>query len=356
MKVLVLTCSTGGGHNACARYIKEEFNDNNIECDVQDYMNIIGPKASKIAEKIYLDSTRNNGLIFKGVYKLGEIYSKTPIPSPVYGLNSLVKEKLDQFITDNGYDVVIGTHLFPCMTASVLKKEKDLLLVNVATDYECIPFWEETNPDIFVIPSELLKERFIKKGVKEECLLPLGIPVSSRFQKVKATKNKMILLTSGSMGFGKLKEVVVNILSEIPDYKLVVVCGNNEDMKKELETITNPNLEVLGFINNINEYIKKSTLVITKPGGLTTTEVAVLRKPLIHMMPIPGVENYNADFFAQNKMSIKATNITEIIEGIKTLVNNLDYQKEMVTNQKRIINANAAHDLVNAVIDKFNVK
>ena len=96
MRVVVFTCSTGGGHNACARYIKQEFDDFGITCDVQDYLKLVGDNAAKIIEKLYLDSTKGNGNIFGGVYKLGELYSKTNIPSPVYGLNVLVKEKLDK--------------------------------------------------------------------------------------------------------------------------------------------------------------------------------------------------------------------------------------------------------------------
>ena len=71
MKIVVFTCSTGGGHNACAKYIKEEFNLNGIECDIKDYFELVGDKASNVAEKLYLDSTKGKGSIFGGVYKLG---------------------------------------------------------------------------------------------------------------------------------------------------------------------------------------------------------------------------------------------------------------------------------------------
>lgn len=357
MKVLVLTCSTGGGHNSCARYIQEEFQENNIVCDVKDYMEIIGPKASRIAEKIYLDSTKNNGLIFKGVYKLGEIYSKTNIPSPVYGLNSLVKEKLYNYIINNNYNLVIGTHLFPCVTLTAIKKEHEIKFINVATDYECIPFWEETNPDLFIIPSDLLKERFSQKGIKAP-LLGSGIPISSRFSRnLPMKKEKNILLVSGSMGFGKIKVIVPKLLSEIPeDYTLTVICGNNQNLVTELSKLESSKLIVKGFVHNLNEYIKKSTLVITKPGGLTTTEVAVLQTPLILMMPIPGVENYNANFFKENKMALKADNLDDIIMFVQKLIEDQNLQKEMIKKQKEIINKHSALDLVQYCIKNFNVK
>lgn len=354
MKILVLTCSTGGGHNSCARYIKEEFESRNITCDYKDYMEIIGSKASQIAEKVYLDSTKNNGFIFKGVYKLGEMYSKTNMPSPVYGLNKLVKEKLNNYITENGYDLIIGTHLFPCVALTALKKEKNIKFINVATDYECIPFWEETNPDCFVIPSELLKDRFVSKGIKEDILLPIGIPVASSFKKNLPSKvKKQILLTSGSMGFGKIKDIVIQLLTEITDYDLVVVCGHNGEIANELVKIANKHLIVKGFVNNINELIKESEIVVTKPGGLTTTEVAILRKPIVHMMPIPGVENYNASFFTTNGMSLAAQTVSEVVTCVKTLVNNKELQENMVKNQKKIINENSARDLVDYVLQHF---
>lgn len=77
--------------------------------------------------------------------------------------------------------MAIGTHVFPCLALTALKKKKDIKFINVATDYECIPFWNETNPDLFVIPSEKLISKFVEKGIKKDILLPIGIPVASSF-------------------------------------------------------------------------------------------------------------------------------------------------------------------------------
>lgn len=348
MKVLVLTCSTGEGHNSCAKYIKEEFDDAKITCDVRDYMDFAGSNASHIAEKIYLDSTKGKGNVFKNIYKLGELYNKTGIISPVYGLNKLIRKKLYDYIVENNYDLMIATHVFPAMGLTAIKKEHVIKFINVATDYECIPFWNETNPDYFVIPSEKLKDRFIEKGIKEEVLLPIGIPVSSRIFSKRGKINldkDMVLVTSGSMGFGEIKDVIKSLLQEIDCY-IYVVCGSNIKLKNELEEIKNPNLQVLGFVDNMPDLIRASKLVVAKPGGLTTTEIAALRKPLVHMMPIPGVENYNATFFASNKMSLKANNINEVVESVRKILASTELQEEIINNQKKYINKNSGKDLV----------
>ena len=358
MKIVVFTCSTGGGHNACAKYIKEEFNLNGIECDVKDYFELIGPKASSMAEKIYLDSTKGKGSIFGGVYKLGELYSKTNIPSPVYGLNILVKDKLKNFLKENGYTLAMGTHLFPCLALTKLKKEEPIHFINVATDYACIPFWEETNPDAFVIPSVLLREEFIKKGIRGDVILPIGIPVATTFINAREAQDlpkdkDIVLIVSGSMGFGDLRSVVLNLLSQIPDVYFVVICGNNKKLEEDLKTINNPNLIVRGFIKNMNEYIKSSKIVVTKPGGLTTTEVAVMNKPLIHINPIPGVEDYNASFFASNNMSLRVNNISDLANAVGRLLLDVNLRNEIIQNQSKYINKNSATDLVRYVMENY---
>ncbi len=354
MKILILSCNTGGGHNSCGRYIQSEFQLNNIECDFIDYFSILGNKLSKEVEKLYLKSTKGEGRIFKNVYKLGENYNKTGLPSPVYELNKLAKHKLQEYLEDGGYDLVICPHLFPSMAVTALKKNGyDIKLINVATDYTNIPFWNETKPDYFIIPAKSLINEFTSKGIDEKVLLPLGIPVSSTFQKVnsnlKLKKDKPnILVTSGSMGFGKLKDIVKKLLENIDAY-IIVICGNNEKLYQQLLKIKNDKLIVNGYVNNMNAYIKECDIVLTKPGGLTSTEVAVLNKPMIHIMPIPGVENYNANFFKNNHLSLVSMTIDEIIANTNLLLNNKKLQKELVDNQKKIINKKAADELVSFV-------
>ena len=131
-----------------------------------------------------------------------------------------------------------------------------------------------------------------------------------------------------------------------------MIC-NLKELYDELNKINNANLLVKSFVNNINEYISASTIVLTKPGGLTSTEVGVIRKPMIHIMPIPGVENYNAEFFRKNNLSIVSNNIDEIIMNTNKLLNDENMQKMMVENQRKIINRNSAKDLVNFVLNNL---
>lgn len=357
MKILIISCSTGGGHNACAKYILEELKNNNIEAEFKDFYDIVNKKAKKLSEKLYLSTLNGNGKIFKVVYKLGELYSKTKLKSPVYSVNKLHKKKLYNYIIQNKIDLVITTHIFPALTLTAIKKVPFLL---VATDYTACPFMEEANPNYYVIQNGIEKD-FINKGIDEKKLLKTGIPVSSNFIKnaknirynLNIDKEKTILIMLGSMGFGNINKIVNNLL-EIDNTKIIIVTGSNKELYNKLKKIKNKKLITLGYVHNMNDLIYSSDIVVSKPGGLSSTEIASINKPLIHAFAIPGIETINTNFFYNHKMSIKCDNENEIIQNIIKLLNDNKLQKEMIKSQSKIINKNSASDLVKFIKSNFD--
>lgn len=365
-KVLILSCGTGGGHNSAAKALQENLQDKGVQTDFVEYLDIINPKIRNRINNLYLKSVTGNGLVFKKVYHLGELYEKTKLKSPVYALNRLNRKKLFNYIQEKKYNYIITTHLFPSQALTSIKEKYNIHFMQIATDYVCIPFWKETNPDYFVIPNEDLKEDFIGKGMNKDKLLPFGIPVSKCYsQKYDSNEckkelgldedEKYVLLLNGSMGFGNVMQTVKRLLKEIKDINFIISCGNN---KKLLETLNseykgNSRIIVLPFTNKLNKYIMSSEIILTKPGGLTTTEIATIRKPFIHTMPIPGCENYNANFFSEKKMSIKCENIQEIVENTKKLLNNKKLQEEMIYNQSKNINKDACNKIANFIINEL---
>lgn len=278
IKVLILSCGTGGGHNSAALAIKESFVEKGIEANFVEYLDIISHRIKNGVNKLYLSSTKRQGAVFKRVYKLGELYSKTRLISPVYGLNKLSKKKLYKYIQENGYNYIITTHLFAAQALTAIKKEYPIHFIAVATDYVCIPFWEETNPDYFIIPSEDLKQDFASKGISEEKLLPYGIPVGLQYREEKTKKQakqdlklntdkNYVLILTGSMGFGNCLKLIRQLLQDIKDIIFIVSCGNNKKMLQDInnEEVFANRVIALPFTNNLAEYIKASEVILTKP-------------------------------------------------------------------------------------------
>ena len=156
----------------------------------------------------------------------------------------------------------------------------------------------------------------------------------------------------GSMGFGNIKDILDDILKE-DNIKVLVVCGSNKKLLEDLKTINNDKLIPLGFTNNINDLIYTSDIVLSKPGGLSSTEIASIHKPLLHIFPIPGIETYNTNFFQERNMSIKCDSKEEIIYNLHLLLNDKDLQKKIIENQKNYINNKSAKDLVDFIIKTY---
>lgn len=367
-KVLILSCGTGGGHNSAARAIQENLIEKGIEADFVEYLDIINSKIKDSVNHLYLKTTNRNGKVFKVVYRLGELYEKTKLKSPVYQLNRLNKKKLYQYIQENEYQYVVTTHLFAAQALTAIKKEHLIHFMQVATDYVSIPFWEETNPDYFVIPSKELEKDFQNKGIQTEKIVPLGIPVAKSYRqeyKIEECKKelnlkidkKYILILTGSMGFGNIMQMVEELERNVKDVGLIISCGNNIKLLKDLRDKygeDNQSVILLPYTEILSQYMKGSEIILSKPGGLTTTEIATLRKPLIHTMPIPGCENYNADFFNNRKMSIKCSTIEEVVKNTKELLENQKLQEEMIERQKQYINCKATEEITEIILKEIS--
>lgn len=368
-RVLILSCGTGGGHNSAALAIQENLKEKGVQADFVEYLNIINPKMKDRINHLYIKSTNKEGKVFKVVYRLGELYEKTKLKSPVYQFNSLNKKKLYKYIEKYKYDYIVTTHLFAAQALTAVKKEHPIHFIAVATDYVSIPFWEETNPDYFIIPSEELEQDFKDKRIPQEKLLPLGIPVAKAYRQeykkeickqelnLKESK-KYVLILTGSMGFGNITQMVKELLEQINDVIFIVSCGNNKKLLEELKDTYRNNNRIIAipFTDKLSQYMKCSEIILSKPGGLTTTEIATLNKPFIHTIPIPGCENYNAKFFSERKMSIKCETIQEIVNSTKELLGNENLQKEMIGNQTKYINKNACEEISNIIIKECKTK
>lgn len=367
MKVLLLSCSTGGGHDAAAKALIEEFNERNIEAIRIDSIELTSKKFSRKVDNLYIDMVKKRPNLFKKVYHLGELYGKLKIKSPVYGINKFFSGNLVDYITSNNFDLVICTHLYPAETLTSIRKKNDKIkFINVATDYVCIPFWKETNPDYFVIPSSELIEDFTSKGIPSEKILPFGIPVSPKFN-IKYTKKearrqlslpvngKIALIMAGSMGYGNIIDTINRILDKYKkELNIVVICGNNKKMKTEIiKKFNNSNLYVFGYTDNVNIFMDASDMILTKPGGLTSTEVAVKNIPVIFTEPIPGCETYNARFFEKRQMAFWAMDSKDILLYMDMILNDKSVCDNMSNMQNKFINKQATSDIVDFAIKNY---
>lgn len=378
MKAVVLSCNTGEGHNTAGKAIYHKFLQLGVECDFVDTLSIAGMNASRAVNHSYVGITTSVPAVFGMIYSIGRTVSDMNtqhlhIKSPVYAANTLYRKKLAEFIRDGGYDVAVMPHLFPAECLTSLKKHNmlDIPFICVATDYACIPFWEETAPDYFVIPHPDLAEDFYSRKIPQDKLLPFGIPVSDKFKektdRAEAREalglpddKPILLMMSGSMGFGGLEEMARSLYAGFDrNARIIILCGRNESMREHLKKAfaDNPDIILQPFTDKVSLFMDAADMVFTKPGGLTSTEAAVKNVLLVHTPPIPGCETINAQFFSSRGMSVCAganAGHGELAEAAHSLWLDRQAQEKMLTAQRENINPDAADEICRFIIEKYS--
>ena len=362
MKILILSCSTGGGHNAAGKAVKEQLEKKGHEAVMLDPFSLKSDKtASKVGNAYLLAAGKAPGF-FGFIYKIGGRISSSRHKSPVYYANTLMVKRLKAYLDENHFDAVVMPHLFPAEMMTCMKRRHMNIppTIVISTDYTCIPFFEETECDYYIVPHEDLMEEDIRRGLPAEKLYPFGIPVSPSFQKPsdkERAKAKLhlpagkpvYLVMSGSMGFGKMHLFVFELTRKLThDEQLIIICGNNKKTQRILKYTyyRNKNVHITGFTEHVSDYMDASDVIFTKPGGLTSTEALVKNIPVVYTAAIPGCETKNREFFVSRGLALASEHIhVQISQGI-TLVENKEIRNAMINTQKHFAKPRAAADIV----------
>jgi len=375
MKILILSCNTGEGHNSSAKALKKCMEARGIQCDMEDTIGLVSEVVSRGVSDAYIFSTKSS--LFERAYKLGGIVSDmspASMKSPVYFSNKLYAKKLYDFIIDGKYDAVICVHLYPAEALTALKRQAKLSIpaVFVMTDYTCIPFLPETELDKYVIAHHDLIEEYVEKGIPREKIVPVGIPIdeekfNARVDRAEArkqaeeifgwketpTESNWYLIMSGSMGFGNLGELIDKLLQRTSDDdRIMCVCGRNEELRNQLaeEFKDDKAFEAIGFTDKVALLMDASNVLFSKPGGITSTEAIVKNIPLIHTAPIPGLETFNAKFFHYHNMSYSTVDTTQQAEVAVRICTDAAWRQRMIDAQQRNANHRTCEDITDLTL------
>jgi processive 1,2-diacylglycerol beta-glucosyltransferase len=192
------------------------------------------------------------------------------------------------------------------------------------TDFEAHALWMEHCVDLYCVAAQETKGRLVARGANPESVLATGIPISGRFSSKmddKAVRAKMglrddqpvLLVLSGGFGMGPVAEILSALDNVSQSFQTVVVTGRNEELRQKLAAQDRKHpTHVLGFASNMHELMSISDLIITKPGGLTSSEALALGKPLFILNPIPGQEAANSDFLLERGAALKVNRVEDL--------------------------------------------
>ena len=370
MKVLLLSVKAGYGHHSTAKAIIEYFEKNGHECHMLDIFDYISHRLGNYVNDGYLLSTRYLPKVY------GRAYGKMAQKDEPYDCRSLmalfskfVSHSLQKFVQEYKPDLMIGTHSYAGVCMSILRDNgiADCPTVGIVTDYTVHPFWESTFLDYYVIPDALLSGEMQSKGIGREKLLPFGIPVRAQFttrQEKRGARAELgipdmptVLVMMGSMGFGDISGELARLDTSVHDFQIICVCGSNKKLKSEVDSYEGIHkIHSYGFVENVDIMMDASDFIITKPGGLTTSEALSKGIPMIIMNPIPGHEDRNLNFLVNTGTAIVVNDNYPITEAVNLLYScpwRLRAMEECVGN---IGKPNATSDLYNFCTSNLSEK
>ncbi len=325
-KIIIFYASYGGGHLNAAKSIKEYIDSNykNCQSELIDCMKYINKPIEKFTTAAYREMAK------KIPWAWGRIYSdsqKGPLAHITSRSNKIFAIKLLKLLREKQPNLIISTHPFGSQMCSYLKRKGKISsqIATIMTDFSPHDQWLVGNDytDFYFVAHDKMKNYLISKDIPETKVFSTGIPISSRFLQpynknkilnefnLEENKKTILFFGGGEFGLGKNKtvEILETLAKNFINIQVIAIAGKNPKMKANFENIVKQysrenSIKILEYTNKVPELMYISDLVVSKPGGLTTSESLASNLPMIIINPIPGQEEENAEFLENSGIGI----------------------------------------------------
>jgi processive 1,2-diacylglycerol beta-glucosyltransferase len=368
-KVLLMYITSNSGHYRASLAIEnalKTLSPGIVTMNINGFA-YTNPIFEKLINRTYMSVIRNKPEVWE------YLYDNPKVLRSVQGLRNAIhrsnSKKLNILLDDFRPDAVVCTQAFPCGMVADYKKYHSLKLplFGVLTDHAPHSYWIFEHVDYYIVPSETSKNQFIRNGISENKIKVFGIPIDPKFNnrakkedacdKFGLDSNKRtLLIMGGSQGLGPL-ESMIDVLEHLDiDFQIVVVCGMNKRLYRALskrKARYKKRMLVFGLIENVYELMEAADIIVTKPGGLTTSEALSKDLPMIIIHPIPGQEAKNTEFLLQQGVALRAEDGKDIAALLQELFSNSVKLDQMRKRASLIKKPNSASDIASLVLDSI---
>lgn len=375
-KALIFYACYGGGHISAANSIKEYIDSNlkDIEAIPIDFMNYLSKTIDKLTITAYEEMAKKAPSLWGTVYMRSE---NGPLAKISTDSNKIMAIKLHTLIKKYNPDYIISAHPFSSQMCAYLKKKGKLSntkLATIMTDFAPHDQWLIGSEyiDFFFVAHHEMKNELINKGISAQKIFDTGIPLSSKFlldydkNKIfdffNLSNDKFTILFFAGGRFGLSKKNTSQILEDIARYmdnvQVIAISGKNAQMYNSFNQIIKKynrekDIKLLEFTDKVPELMHISDIVISKPGGLTTSESLACNLPIIVINPIPGQEEQNAEFLERNHLGYWIKKDDNPIGMIFKVITNKQIMDELKNNVKNFAKKNSTQNICNILFNSF---
>jgi len=370
-RVLLISVRAGAGHLRAAKAIEEALRERFPKADVRniealEYANAAYRRSFTGGyEKLSRDLPSVWGLIYAQLEKK-PVDSKTKKLAQLFDRMNI--RPILKVIRDFVPDRIVCTHYLPAeiLAARRRKGTLDAWLSVVLTDYDIHTMWIQDGVDHYFVATDEMQYALRAKGVGHAAVSVTGIPVMPAFARTRGTdKNAMrsrlglrpdlpvvIVATSG---FGALPadETLAMLAQAIEGVQFLAVAGRSEELRSQFERVakSHPGTVIpYGFVENMHELMAAADFMVTKCGGLTSSECLAMGLPMVIANPIPGQEERNADFLLESGVALKANSPAHLVFKVHRLLSDRELLERMKQTALRVARPNGAYDIAEQVM------
>jgi processive 1,2-diacylglycerol beta-glucosyltransferase len=221
------------------------------------------------------------------------------------------------------------------------------------------PFWIHRNIDAYAVATNAMRQTLVNRGVGPKRVTVTGIPIDARFAQRAdrpavrrrlglAPDRTTLLLMGGGVGIGPLENAITAIDRLQHELQVVVVVGKNPTLERRLADsatgLTHP-VKVVGFVSNVFDYMQAADVLVSKPGGLTSSEALAAELPFVMLRPLPGQEERNTRYLESGGAGIRAQTTRELVHALDGLLSNAHALGAMRERARRLAKPAAAEDV-----------
>jgi processive 1,2-diacylglycerol beta-glucosyltransferase len=377
-KILLLSVSAGAGHvraaEALHRCAQAQFPE--VETLHVDAMQYVTPTFRKIYTDWYIRLVNTSPLAWRMLYERSARADPAAIAQKLRRLTErLQSAALLKAVRDFAPDAVICTHFLPAelLMHQIRRRRFDAPVWVQVTDFDLHRMWVMPHMRGYFAANAEIAARMHEAIAPPTQIHVTGIPIMPGFagqadasdadQAARSfgldPRRRIVALMGGGAGVGGLDEVAHALLEIDADFQLVVLAGKNELALAALQTLARRypgRLFPLGFTDQVHRLMACASFVITKPGGLTTSECLAMGQPMILSSPIPGQEERNADYLLEEGAALKAVDTSALVWRARQLLGDAHKLATMRRNAAALGRPHAARDALRLVLETADAR
>ena len=328
-RVLMISVSAGSGHVRAAQALLQAAEQFPIEAQHIDAMDYVPSSFRKIYTDFYMHLVRHAPAFWSYLYKKTDAAQPSDTSSVVRrAVERLSTKKLIEAINQFKPDHIICTHFLP---AELLSRERRIGNITCpvwvqVTDFDLHNLWVQQDMSGYFVANNQVAFKLQERGIEASKIVVSGIAISSDFMgefDAPAIRKQLglqpdvttALVLTGGVNIGTVTEITERLLRNNPTLQVIAVSGKNAERLAELQQLAThypTRLCVIEFSKTIQQLMAASDVVVTKPGGLTSSECLAMGLPMIVIDPIPGQEERNGDYLMELGAAIKAHDLSSL--------------------------------------------